>query len=456
MESMSTRARDWACFCLLAMGAACLGAEEKGADPVIGGVYAARELSEDSWTSREAAWPMAGLRVDDGRLGTLLVKYTVGAEQNGDADFRYESDCDCYRSKEDLRFAILGDSGGYSFKDEEVFLKFRPGELDLWYFEDDEKRGPYVFRMTYVDTVDLSTHRDPYYNWDGFDLLAPATRQPDGPLLVREVMPCRRLGSTRGGEVRTAERASGPDPEAGTSFRDCADCPEMVVIPAGRFRMGCEPDRAFSEKEQPAREVRIARRFALAKYETTFAQWDACAAGGGCDGYLPDDHGEGWGDRPVINVNWRDARKYALWLSEKTGKRYRLPSEAEWEYAARAGSTTRYSWGDDIGPNWANFELTSREEPWALPVGMFRPNAFGLHDMHGNVSEWVEDCWNYTYDGAPSGGSAWLSGDCGLRVTRGGAWAAPAHFLRSAYRSRGGAGLRNPDMGFRVALTLPE
>ena len=108
---MSTRARDWARFCLLAMGAACLGAEEKGADPVIGGVYAARELSEDSWTSREAAWPMAGLRVDDGRLGTLLVKYTVGAEQNGDADFRYESDCDCYRSKEDLRFAILGDSG---------------------------------------------------------------------------------------------------------------------------------------------------------------------------------------------------------------------------------------------------------------------------------------------------------------------------------------------------------
>ena len=455
---MSTPARGPAHLCVLAICAACFGAGEKGADPVIGGVYAASELSEDSWTSRGAAWPLAGLRVDDGRLGTLLVKYTVGPEGTGDADFEYETDCDCFRSKGDLSFAILVDprANEYRFQREEVFLKFRPGELDLWYFEDGEKRGPYIFRMTYVDTVDLATHRDPYYSHFGFGLLAPAKRQLDGPVLVREVMPCRRLESTRGGEVRTAERASGPDPEAGTSFRDCADCPEMVVIPAGRFWMGCELDRAYSEYEQPAHEVRIARRFALAKHETTFAQWDACAAGGGCDGYLPDDHGEGWGDRPVINVNWRDARKYASWLSEKTGKRYRLPSEAEWEYAARAGSTTRYSWGDDIGPNWANFELTSREEHWTLPVGLFRPNAFGLHDMHGNVWEWVEDCWNYTYDGAPSDGSAWLSGDCGLRVSRGGGWNISEYFLRSAYRIWHGAGSRNPDMGFRMALTFPE
>ena len=455
---MLTPARDWARFCLLAMGAACLGAEEKSADPVIGGVYAARELSEDSWTSRGSAWPLAGLRVDDGRLGTLLVKYTVGPEGTGDADFEYETDCDCFRSKGDLSFAILVDprANAFTIKDEEVFLKFRPGELDLWYFEDGEKRGPYNFRMTYVDTVDLGTHRDPYYSHFGFDLLAPAKRQPDGPERVPEVMPCRRLESTGGGEAPTAESASGPAPEAGTSFRDCADCPEMVVIPAGRFWMGCEPDRAFSEMEQPAHEVRIARRFALAKYETTFAQWDACAAGGGCDGYLPDDHGEGWGDRPVIDVNWRDARNYASWLSEKTGKDYRLPSEAEWEYAARAGSTTRYSWGDDIGPNWANFELTSREEPWTLPVGMFRPNAFGLHDMHGNVWERVEDCWNYTYDGAPSDGSAWISRNCGLHVARGGAWNNSAYFLRSAYRDRVHAELRGTDIGFRVALTLDE
>ena len=448
---MSTPAKSPVRLCLLAVCAACFGAEEQRGEPVIGGVYVARELVEDRERPRESVWPLPALRVDDRRLGTLLVKYGIGPEPFGDADFRYDSGCDCFKSTTALEFEAVSGDG------EEVFLKFRQGGLDLWYFEGAVKKGPYIFRMTYVDTVDLSTHRDSYYAEDGFGLFPPlAKHEPETTVSAREVMPCRRLGSTRGEEVRTAGRASGPDPEAGTSFRDCVDCPEMVVIPAGRFWMGCEPDRAFSEKEQPAREVRIARRFALSKHETTFAQWDACVAGGGCDGYLPDDHGRGWGDRPVINVNWRDARKYASWLSEKTGKRYRLPSEAEWEYAARAGSTTRYSWGDDIGPNWANFELTSREKHWTLPVGLFRPNAFGLHDMHGNVWEWVEDCWNYTYDGAPSDGSAWLSGDCGLRVTRGGAWDTHWLNLRSAYRNRGGAGLRNPDMGFRVALTLPE
>ena len=456
MSTLSGPAR----VCLLAICAACGGAEaeEKGAGPVVGGVYVARELVEDRQRPRERVWPLPALRVDDRRLGTLLVKYGIGPEGTGDADFRYDGACDCFKSKEDLDFALFDSrTRSVGSKREEVFLKFRQGGLDLWYFEGAVKKGPYAFEMTYVDTVDLSTHRDSYYAEDGFGLFPPlATHEPEATVSAREVMPCRRLESTRGEEVRTAGRASGPDPEAGTSFRDCADCPEMVVIPAGRFWMGCEPDRAFSEKEQPAHEVRIVRRFALSKHETTFAQWDACVAGGGCDGYLPDDHGLGWGERPVINVNWRDARKYASWLSAKTGKRYRLPSEAEWEYAARAGSTTRYSWGDDIGPNWANFELTSREEHWTLPVGLFRPNAFGLHDMHGNVSEWVEDCWNYTYDGAPSDGSAWLAGDCSVRVSRGGDWDGPAMFLRSAYRNRGGPGLRNSDLGFRVALTLPE
>ena len=259
-------------------------------------------------------------------------------------------------------FAHLGDPSVYAhtFKFEEVFLKFRPGQLDLWYFEDGEKKGPYIYRLTYVDTVDLATHRDQYYPHRGFGLLAPIKRELDAPVTVREPMPCRRLESVRSEEARGAGSPNGPDPEAGTSSRDCADCPEMVVIPAGRFWMGCEPDEAFSEKEQPAHEVTIAR-FALAKHETTFAQWDACVAGGGCSGYRPEDHEKGRGDRPVINVTWRDARNYASWLSERTGKDYRLPSEAEWEYAARAGSTTRYSWGDDIGRNRANFDLTERE-----------------------------------------------------------------------------------------------
>ena len=317
------------------------------------------------------------------------------------------------------------------------------------------QEGSLHLLMTYVDAVDLSTHRNSYYAEDGFTLFPPPAEHEPEATLPDRVMPCRRLESAPSGDAPTAGSAGGPGPEVGTTFRDCADCPEMVVIPAGRFWMGCEPGDASSGGGRLSREVIISRRFALAKYETTFAQWDACAAAGGCDGYLPDDNGYGWGDRPVINVNWRDAHKYVSWLSAKTGKRYRLPSEAEWEYAARAGSTTRYSWGDDIGPNWANFELTSREMAWTLPVGMFRPNAFGLHDMHGNVWEWAEDC-AHAYDVAPSDGSAWISGDCGVRASRGGAWNNSAFFLRSAYRGWAGPGSRNPDHGFRVALTLPE
>ena len=443
-------------ICLLAFCSACFSAEEKGADPVIGGVYAARELSEDSWTSRGSAWPLAGLRVDERRADTLLVKYAVGPEKSADVDFGYDSACDCFRSKEDLLFAILVNprSNEFALEREEVFLKFRPGALDLWYFEDDEKRGPYIYRMTYVDTVDLSTHRNPYYAGDGFGLFAP----PDGSEVEAatgtwERPKCRRLALVPPGDAVAESTRSGR--RDGDSFHHCGDCPEMVVIPAGSFWMGCEPDGAFSQYEQPAHEVTIAR-FALSKYETTFAQWDACGAGGGCDGYRPEDHGKGRGHRPVINVNWRDARNYASWLSETTGKDYRLPSEAEWEYAARAGSTTRYSWGDDIGRNRANFDLTEREVHWTLPVGSFAPNAWGLHDMHGNVIEWVEDCWNYSYDGAPSNGAPWLSGDCTVRVTRDGAWDTGPVSLRSAYRNRGGQRLRNPDMGFRVALMLPE
>ena len=461
---MFAAARSPARICLVTICAACCGAEEKGGDPVIGGVYVARELLDDRLKPIESIWPLLALRVDLRKSDALLVKYRFQRELSADADFRYQSACDCFKSQEDLVFELVDPKRlevkyrrAVKFRREEVFLNFRPGELDLWYFEDAVKKGPYIFRMTYVDTVDLSTHRHPYYSEDGFGLFPPLVKHKrEATVSAPKVRPCRRLESTHGEDAGSAGRAGGTASETGRSFRDCTDCPEIVVVPAGRFWMGCEPDRGFSEYVQPAHEVRFARRFALSRHETTFAQWDACVAGGGCDGYRPEDHGMGRGDWPVINVNWRDARNYASWLSEKTGKSYRLPSEAEWEYAARAGSTTRYSWGDDVGRNRANFDLAERERHWALPVGSFAPNAFGLHDMHGNVMEWVEDCWNYTYDGVPSNGSAWLSGDCVVRVTRGGAWDKGPHSLRSASRNRGGAGLRNPDMGFRVALTLPE
>ena len=243
-----------------------------------------------------------------------------------------------------------------------------------------------------------------------------------------------------------------PGRAPGTAFRDCTECPEMVVVPAGSFMMGSDE----SSSEIPRHRVTIAKPFAVGKYEVTFAEWDACVAAGGCGGHRPGDEGWGRGRWPVINVSWDDAKAYVRWLNRKTGKQYRLPSEAEWEYAARAGTTTRYSWGDDIGRNRANCDgCGSRwDNEQTAPAGSFRANVFGLHDVHGNVWEWVEDCWSGNYLGAPADGSAWESGDCSRRVLRGGSWDNRPWFLRSASRSGDGAGNRNDGSGFRVARTL--
>ena len=231
---------------------------------------------------------------------------------------------------------------------------------------------------------------------------------------------------------------------------------EMVVIGAGRFRMGClSGDDACSSGEQPVHEVAVAA-FALSKHEVTFAQWDACVSGGGCGGHRPGDRGWGRADRPVVNVNWQDAQSYVAWLSRETGEAYRLPTEAEWEYAARAGTTTKYGWGNEIGVNRANCEgCGSRwDNKETAPVGSFPANARGLHDMHGNVWEWVQDCWNGSYAGAPVDGSAWLSGDCSRRVSRGGSWLYDPRYLRAANRSWVTSGIRLNYDGFRVARTL--
>ncbi len=229
----------------------------------------------------------------------------------------------------------------------------------------------------------------------------------------------------------------------------------MVVIPAGRYRMGCVSRRGCEGDEKPVHEVRIAS-FALWRHEVTFAQWDACVDGGGCNGYRPDDEGWGRGERPVINVSWGDAQSFVTWLSRETGEDYRLPSEAEWEYAARAGSTTKYSWGNDIGRNRANCDgCGSRwDNQKTAPVGSFPANAFGLRDMHGNVWEWVEDCSNGSYAGGPSEGSAWRSGNCAKRVLRGGSWGDDPRYLRAANRSWYTSGFRFNFIGFRVARTL--
>jgi formylglycine-generating enzyme required for sulfatase activity len=247
----------------------------------------------------------------------------------------------------------------------------------------------------------------------------------------------------------------------GESFKECAtDCPEMVVVPAGSFKMGS----TATEFEQPEHTVIIGKAFAVSKYELTFADWDACVTGGGCQGYNPDDEGWGRGRQPVINVDWDDAEAYVAWLSEVTGKTYRLLSEAEYEYATRAGTQTTYPWGDEITLNYtsmANCEGCGSKWGGRGPAsqtaqaGSFPPNKFGLYDMVGNVDEWVEDCEHVNYQGAPSDGSAWIAvGNCHDRVLRGGSYQNAPSDIRSSSRGSDPPDDRNLILGFRVGRTL--
>jgi formylglycine-generating enzyme required for sulfatase activity len=252
----------------------------------------------------------------------------------------------------------------------------------------------------------------------------------------------------------------------GNSFKECAqDCPEMIVVPAGSFTMGSpQAEKGRYTSEDPQHTVTIAKAFAVSKYELTFADWDACVTGGGCNGYRPND--QGWmprGMHPAINVNWDDAQQYVAWLSEVTGKAYRLLSEAEYEYATRAGTTTAYPWGDDIklnGQAMANCDGCGSKweaNQQTAPVGSFYPNEFGLYDMMGNVFEWTEDCLHTNYNGAPTDGSAWLAangGECTNRILRGGSWGSTPGYLRSANRVGPVAGSRDYGVGFRVGRTL--
>ena len=251
----------------------------------------------------------------------------------------------------------------------------------------------------------------------------------------------------------------------GKVFKDCAKCPQMVVLPGGSFVMGSPPgEERRTTYENPQRRVRI-RTFAIGRFEVTFAEWDACVSAGGCT-HRPGDRGWGRGRRPVMNVSWHDAQQFVRWLSRVTGKRYRLPSEAEWEYAARAGTRTAYPWGTRASHTYANYGKdeccgghAAGRDRWihTAPVGSFPPNRFGLYDMQGNVWEWVEDCWHRTYRGAPVTGRAWLSGgNCRERVYRGGSWDRYPQVLRSAYRFKYLAGWRSGgEIGFRVSRTLP-
>ena len=248
----------------------------------------------------------------------------------------------------------------------------------------------------------------------------------------------------------------------GDVFRDCSNCPEVVIVPPGSFLMG---PRGTTLSHL----VTIGQPLAVGRYEVTFAEWYACVAEGGCNDYKPGDEKLGRGNRPVVNVSWHDAQNYVSWLSQKTGKPYRLLSEAEWEYAARAGTTTSYYWGDDDRKNkvicaYANTGsyYDCSERPTTVPVGSLRPNNFGLYDMSGNVLEWTADCWNRTYAGAPSDGRVWQQGDCQMRVMRGGSWydyfrsggLRPTYPFRSAARHYTWSSWRKNFIGFRVVRTM--
>ena len=298
--------------------------------------------------------------------------------------------------------------------------------------------------------------------------------------------------------VKEVPRAA---PRPGTVFQDCADCPRMVVIPAGEFAMGSPaPEAGRGVDEGPQRQVSFAQPFALGRSVVTVAEFrrfaeesgyrteaERDARAQGCSGFIYSDPAAAspgaqavtsWRSpgltqaesHPVLCVSWNDARAYAQWLSKKTGRRYRLPSEAEWEYAARAGSVSARYWGDDPvqACRFANVADQSRFQTWGFgqrhectdghyftaPAGGYAPNRFGLHDMLGNAWEWTEDCWNASYAGAPADGSAWLSGDCAQRVSRGGSWSTVPRFARSATRYRNNADHRDNLTGFRLARVV--
>jgi len=287
----------------------------------------------------------------------------------------------------------------------------------------------------------------------------------------------------------------------GRHFKDCEDCPVLVVIPAGSFDMGSPAgEKGRTKDEGPIHRVTIAQRIAMGHVEVTVGQWKAFTRATGYVSYAERNahgakgcyawdvdlgkdayvQGRQWSkpgyaqtdEHPVVCVSFVDVGAYLKWLSDRTGKVYRLPSDAEWEYAARAGSQSSRPWGEapDQACRFANvadrskepkdlFFLTDKHDCddghfYPAPVGSYLPNGFGLQDMIGNVWEWVEDCWNESYGGAPADGSAWKTGECGRRVVRGGSWGSVPDSARSAKRIWDGTGYRSDFLGFRVARTL--
>ena len=326
------------------------------------------------------------------------------------------------------------------------------------YAEISTRLGQYDAALEYVTEYLTLTGQDGEYYREALELFNDTEAEQAAAEAARRRFEAAAAAAAEAEAQRTTEverlNAVHTERLAAGAFRDCDGCPEMLPIPAGTFQMGCVSGRGCEYAELPVLTV-LVPPFALSKHEVTFEEYERFARD--TDRDRPDDEGWGRGRRPVINVSWHDAQAYAAWLSSETGAEYRLPSEAEWEYAARAGSTTVYSWGNEIGGNLANCDGCGSQwdNEMTAPVGSFAANAWGLHDMLGNIEEWVEDCWHGNYAGAPEDGSAWTAGgDCSERVVRGGRWFNTPSGVRAAWRLSVNAGSRGYFGGFRVARTL--
>lgn len=312
---------------------------------------------------------------------------------------------------------------------------------------------PYGFGR--IQTADLIGWNDGVDHAGLQELLTPLRLHLNGhmPETVRVTVPESKPESSNVTvDVKSTVKSSSPAP--GQTFHDKlksgGEGPLMVNIPVGRFYMGPflnEPGRSDGEAGSQHK-VHIARPFAMGVYPVTFDDYDLFCQQSGRR--KPRDEDWGRTNRPVIHVSWHDAQDYCAWLSQQTGQQYRLPSEAEWEYACRAGTQTPYHFGMKLTQDHANFDKNVGK---TTPVGDYPSNAFGLYDMHGNVWEWVEDCWHERYDNAPEDGSAWLEadgGNCSTRVVRGGSWGVGPRLLRSAGRSRYYSVLAVNYLGFRI------
>lgn len=338
------------------------------------------------------------------------------------------------------------------------------------------KNSAEQFELAFWESIKDSTHVSDYeaylkaYPKGRFEALAKAriarlrAAGTKGPA-VAETAPPAAASTKPAREKETPAKPAAPAPSAsapataatsrpaaaGPEVKDCPDCPALISLPAGSFTMG---SNSSDPSEKPPHQVTVGAPFAIGKYEVTVEQWNSCVDGGGCQKVAPASNGND--NAPIRDVSWDDAQQYVKWLSTTSGKEYRLPTEAEWEYAARGGTTTRYWWGDQMATGKANCKDCG--QPWTndgpANVGTFAANPYGLHDTNGSVWEWVSDCWHNTYKDAPADGRSWDQPNCNVRVIRGGSWREGAPYMVSSTRFKYDASVRHSQNGFRVARSV--